>query len=283
MTRVQPVLVVHGGAGHSTRRSELTRRRRSLRAICESAADYLADHSAVESVVRAVAQLEDDPLFNAGTGSSVQRDGRVRMSAAIMDGRHRRFAAVLNIERVRHPILIAQALLERSDRVLAGTQATRFARSLGFPSWNPVTTIRLAQWRRQRASEGHGTVGAVALDRQGHLAAATSTGGKGFELPGRVSDSGLPIGNYADPNVAISCTGIGEDIIDEGLAVRIAQRVADGDSLSRAFRRTFRELAARHRRAGAIGLDRRGRVTWDTTLPVLLAMRRTVTRQLEPH
>jgi L-asparaginase len=121
----------------------------------------------------------------------------------------------------------------------------------------------------------------VARDAEGRLAAATSTGGKGFELPGRVSDSALPVGNYADEAVAVSCTGFGEDIIDTGLAVRLAQQVADGRPLREAFRRTFGALTAEGRRAGAVGVDRQGRWGWATTLPVLLAVARTAAGRRE--
>ncbi len=277
-----PVLVMHGGTGACPDRQRLARIRQRLRAVARASYDVLGACSALEAVTYAVRLLEDDPLFNAGTGSMLQADGRARMSASVMDGASRRFAAVLNIERVRNPILVAQALLREEDRVLAATGACRFARGHGFSDWNPVTVDRLRQWRaRRRDRTSQGTVGAVAVDREGRLAAATSTGGRGLERVGRVSDSGLPVGNVADAHVAISCTGIGEDIIDEALAVRLAQQVDDGQSLSRAFTRTFRALRARHRRAGAIGVDGRGRVSWATTQPILLALHQTARRRLE--
>lgn len=279
---MSPALVIHGGTGQRPDRRRIAQIRKSLWAVCDEASRYLHSHSAPDTVVFAVRRLEDDPLFNAGTGSTLQRDGKARMSASVMDGARVRFAAVLNIERVRNPVLVARALLERRDRILAGPGATRFARSLKFPSWNPVTEARKRQWRaclrlseagRQAQRIGKfGTVGAVALDREGRLAAATSTGGRGFEWPGRVSDSGLPVGNYANDRVALSCTGLGEEIVDEGLAVRIAQRTADGMSLNRAFGVTFAELRRRHRHAGAIAADRRGRIACATTLPVLFAV-----------
>ena len=270
----------------------------------------LRQGNALEMVVLAVQRLEDDPLFNAGTGSVLQRDGMARMSAAVMDGSRLRCAGVLNIQRVKNPVLVAQTLLDRSDgRVLAGPEAVRYARSLGHRPWNPVTPERLRQWshalrlaagrlsrlkaerslsvtpqgvgwRAQRVLS-HGTVGAVALDGEGRLAAATSSGGRSMAWPGRVSDSGLPVGNYANTRVAISCTGHGEDIIDEGLAVRIAQRMIDGASLSHAFRRTFRELTQRARQAAAIGVDSTGRLTWASTVPALYALGRTAGRFVE--
>ena len=281
-TVIGPVLVIHGGTGRRPDGKRLARLRRSLRAVAEEAYAHLRAHSALESVVFAVQRLEDDPLFNAGTGSVLQRDGTVRMSASVMDGARQRFAAVLNIERVRYPIAVAHALLDEDDRVLAGTGATRFARSHGIPPWDPVTALRRRQWeRRLRDPSSRGTVGAVALDRAGRLAAATSTGGKGCERVGRVSDSGLPAGNYANRQAAISCTGLGEDIMDEGLAVRIAQQVSDGSSLARACTRTFRELSARRRYAGAIALDQRGRWVWATTLPTIFAVAQTAARRVE--
>jgi L-asparaginase len=272
--RTSPAPVIHGGAGNLPPRARLGQIRQRLRAVSERAFEHLQRRSALDTVVFAVQRLEDDPLFNAGTGSVLQRDRVARMSASVMDGPRLRCGAVLNIERVRNPVLVARALLEGCDRTLAGPEATRFARARGMPAWNPITPARLRQWRA-RMREHHGTVGAVALDAEGRLAAATSTGGKGFETPGRVSDSGLPVGNYANADVAISCTGMGEDIMDEALAVRMAQRVMDGMPLRQAFAKTFRELRRRRRRAGAIGLDRDGRFAWAATAPALFAVART--------
>jgi L-asparaginase len=253
--------------------------RRHLRAVCEEVAEYLKTHSAVESVLQAVARLEDDQLFNAGTGSVLQQDGRARMSAAVMDGTRLRLAGVLNIEDVQHPVRVAEALLDTDDRILAGREATRFARTLGVPLWNSVTAARRRQWRQLR--EEHGTIGAVALDGDGGLAAATSSGGKPLARAGRVSDSGLPAGTYATDRAAISCTGLGEDIVDECLAVRLSQRVTDGLPLARAFTVTFRELQARRRRVAAISIDRHGRFHWASTLPVLFAVGRVAGRRVE--
>lgn len=266
-----PALVIHGGTGSMPDRRRIAAYCRSLRAIGRDAYRHLQRHSALETVVYAVSLLEDDPLFNAGTGSMLQRDGVARMSASVMDGSAARFAAVLNIDRVRHPVAVASDLLGRPDRILAGSPATEFARQLGHGDWDPITPERRRQWE-VRLEGSHGTVGAVALDAEGRLAAATSTGGRGFEQPGRVSDSGLPAGNYATSDLAVSCTGVGEDIIEEGLATRLAQRVADGQPPARAVSATAKELKARARRCGLIALDRRGRWYWTTTQPMLFAV-----------
>ena len=254
--------------------------RRRLRHISEETFRFLQQHSALASVVFAVQRLEDDPLFNAGTGSVLQRDGVARMSASVMDGATLQFAGVLNIERVKNPVLVAQALLPKPDTVLAGTGALRFARFAGFAPWDAVTPQRRRQWR-QALESSQGTVGAVALDREGHLAAATSTGGRAMVEPGRVSDSGMPVGNYANERAAVSCTGHGEAIMSEALAVRLAQQVLDGRSLRTAFSSTFRELTRRRREVAAIGVDRAGRLVWASAVPVLYATGYTKSRRLD--
>lgn len=282
---MQPVLVLHGGTGVKPDHKRIGPMRRNLRAVSAKVYDFLKNHNALESVSYAVRLLEDDPLFNAGTGSSLQSDGRARMSASIMNGAAMQFAGVINVERVRNPVHVADALLDEADRVLCGPGATRFARSKGFRNWNVITGQRKRQWQ-QRVKDtgtGHGTVGAVALDAEGRLAAATSTGGKGFERIGRVSDSGTPAGNYASIDAAVSCTGMGEDILDEALAARIVTRVADGMAIKKAFSATFSEMKLRRRKLAAIGLDRHGQWAWDTTLPLLLAVARTATRWVESY
>jgi L-asparaginase len=278
--RRHPVLCLHGGTGAAPTRQVREVRRARLRRIFERAYEHLHSHSALETVAFAVALLEDDPAFNAGTGSTLQRDGVARMSASIMDGPSMRLAGVANIERVRNPVLVAQALLDGPDRILAGPGATRVARRLGFGPWDPVTAHRRAQWQTQHRGR-HGTVGAVALDAEGRLAAATSTGGKGYETPGRVSDSCLPSGNYATTRVAVSCTGMGEHINEEGVAVRIAQRVEDGATLAGAMARTFRDLRARDREAGGVAVDAAGRLSWRTTCAILYGIGRSRARRVE--
>ncbi len=239
---------------------------------------------ALEAVVRACRLLEDDPRFNAGTGSVLQSDGQIRMSASLMDGPRRRFSGVINVSRVQHPIDLALALQSGADRTLSDQGGAELARELGLPPYDPLTEARLQEWLQERRGEsrramagvvvespGRGTIGAVALDNYGQLAAATSTGGKGFERLGRVSDSATPAGNYASPAAAVSCTGIGEDIIEECLAARIVIRVEDGADLETAFRRSLAGSQERGRDLGAIGIDARGTIGWGKTSQTLLA------------
>lgn len=264
-----PRLIIHGGLGS---RPKPARREKDIRlALQRIAADafaFLQSHAALDTVVHAVSLLEDDPLFNAGTGSKIQSDGVIRMTASVMDGARQRFAGVTNIREVRNPVQIAARLMEYDDRVLAGEGALDFARVQGFGAYSPETPERLQEYEKKQLGTS-GTVGAVALDAQGRLAAATSTGGKGFEMAGRVSDSGTVAGNYANALAAVSCTGTGEDIVDAALAARIVTRVSDGMSLAQACERSMAEVAAAGAEAGIIALDVQGQMHYAATNPYL--------------
>lgn len=291
--RVQPKLIIHGGAGSSLKGKQGAEAvRQSLYKVLEEVyALLLAGASAQAAVVRGCHLLEDDARFNAGTGSVLQSDGQIRMSASLMDGLNQRFSGVINVSRVQHPIELAQALQSSSDRVLSDYGSAEIVRELQIPIYNPLTEIRLQEWIQERqenfireaagvvaeqelveeTNARRGTIGVVALDSQGRLAAGTSTGGKGFERIGRVSDSAMPAGNYATAHAAVSCTGIGEDIIDECLAARIVVRVTDGLSLQEAMKRSFAEAHQHKRDLGAIALDATGEIAWGKTSEVLLA------------
>ena len=267
---MKPVLIIHGGAGNAFKDSRRAARiQRKVLRILRPSYQKLTKTNALEAVTYAIRLLENDPEFNAGTGSQLQADGRARLSASIMDGSRRRFAAVINLEKIKNPILVARALLEEKDRVLAGPGAFRFAKKLGLKPTDTRTKESLLRWKKLKES-GYDTIGACALDRFGNLASATSTGGRGLERPGRVSDSGMPVANYADERCAVSATGIGEEIIEEGLALKIATRIQDGVSLSKAFQKTFAEIRSRGQRMGAIGLDSKGNIFHLTTTEVLI-------------
>ena len=197
-------------------------------------------------------------LFNAGYGSKLQSDGIPRLSASAMDGGRKRFGAVLNVQDVCHPSQLALHLLDRPDRVLDGTGAHDLARELGVPRRSPMTQERFLEWRDGRKIAPYGTVGAVALDGDGHLAAMTSTGGKGNERPGRVSDSATPAGNYADAHAAISATGIGEHILEAAVGPRLAEGVGAGSTIDAAADRLVELLESESRELGFISVDRYG-------------------------
>ncbi|MBV8938449.1 MAG: isoaspartyl peptidase/L-asparaginase [Alphaproteobacteria bacterium] len=262
-----PRLMIHGGLGPAAGFARGKHQERAaLQRIAEDSFVFLRHHTALETVIHAVSLLEDDPLFNAGTGSKLQSDGVIRMTASVMDGARQRFAGVINIRDVKNPVQVAARLLEYDDRVLAGEEATAFARGQGFSAHNPETAARRTAYDEQHKG---GTVGCVALDAAGRLAAATSTGGKGFEMPGRVSDSSTVAGNYANAVAAVSCTGIGEDIVNSALAARIVIRVTDGMTLDAASAAAVAELAAQRGEAGFIALDAQGHMQQAATHPYL--------------
>lgn len=276
----QPKLIIHGGAGDNPdSKGGIDNARTSLYRVIEQVYPLLlAGRTAQEAVVTACAMLEDDPRFNAGTGSVLQSDGQIRMSASLMVGNSQSFSGVINVARVQNPIYLAQFLQNSIDRVLSDYGSAELARELQVPVYNPLTDERLEEWVQERQGNFTkkmagvlGTIGAVALDQEGNLCAGTSTGGRGFEKIGRVSDSATPAGNYATEMAAVSCTGVGEHILDEGVAVRIVVRVTDGMDLTSAIQKTFREAQTRQRDFGAIAIARDGSIGWGKTSSVLFS------------
>jgi L-asparaginase len=290
---MQPKLIIHGGAGSSLKgKGGLAVVREALHGIVAAVYDdLLQGAAAAAAVVKGCELLEDHPRFNAGMGSVLQSDGQVRMSAALMDGTAQRFSGVINVMRVQHPIQLAKTLQTESDRILSDHGAAELLRELNVPIYNPLTDLRLNEWLAERKGDfdktmagviaeqelgaeseaGRGTIGVVVLDQAGKIAAGTSTGGKGFERIGRVSDSAMPAGNYATPQAGVSCTGIGEDIIDECLAAKIVIRVTDGMSLADAIAKSMAEASQNKRDLGAISLAADGAIAWGKTSEVLLA------------
>lgn len=255
-------VIIHGGffsESHTNLETKLAKQD-SLRRISKAAHDYLKTHTALETVVYAVSLLEDDPLFNAGIGSQIQSDGKIRMTAAVMDGHTQKFAGVINIEDVKNPIQVAEKLLPFEDRVLGGEGATMFARKNGFEVYSTEIPQRRREYEENMKTYGLGTVGCVVLDGEGRIAVATSTGGKGFEIPGRISDSATVAGNYANGYCGVSMTGVGEDIVSGAVAAKIVTRVTDGFPIREAFARTFDELKPYEGFAGAIAIDKDGNI-----------------------
>ncbi len=253
-------IIIHGGFFSEADTTDTVKKAKqnALTDIAKNAYDFLQTHTASETVVHAVQLLEDCDLFNAGTGSQIQRDGKIRMSASLMDGDSLKFSGVINIEDVKNPIRVAERLLDVDDRVLAGDGALQFARRNGFDFFNTETESRKKEYESRVGKVRLGTVGCVAQDKDGKLAVATSTGGKGFEMPGRVSDSATVAGNYANAVCGVSCTGVGEDIVSGAVAVKIVTRVTDTMSLKEACEKTFAELKPFDGFAGAIAVDLAG-------------------------
>lgn len=294
----RPVLVLHGGAGTLTRAAitpeQQARYRSALNDILLAGQALLAQGAdALEVVTETVRLLEECPLFNAGRGAVYTADARHELDACVMRGSDLAAGAVAGVTRLRNPVLAARAVLASASPVLLiGEGAERFAVERGCetvaPDWFD-TPERLAQLRSVQAAQGGaaldhdaqnllaaqapaplderakmGTVGAVAMDARGHLAAATSTGGVTNKLPGRVGDSPLVgAGNYAnDRTVAVSCTGMGEAFI-RGMAAYDVSALIEyaGLSLAEASRRVVHDkLPPLGGRGGLIAVDAQGRI-----------------------
>ena len=259
-------IAVHGGAGDWDEALHAKARAGVYAAASGGGSLLAAGSSALDAVTAAVIAMEDDPLFNAGTGCVLNRDGEAEMDAAVMTGHDLGFGAVGAIRRVRNPVLVARRVMERSGYAFLVAQgAVRFARAQGFADYDPVTVEARAAFQRARAELRLGTVGAVALDGEGRLAAATSTGGTLLKLPGRIGDTPLPgAGTYATRDAAVSATGKGELTMRVLAAKSICDLVSAGVPVQEALARVLD--AMRHTvggdagficvgRDGSIGID----------------------------
>ena len=274
MTNAKPAVIVHGGAG-PIRDDSLPQRFDGCKAAALAAWEILAQNgSALDAAEAAVMVLEDNPLFNAGTGSTLNQIGKVEMDAAIMEGDSLRVGAVAAVQRIKNPIKLARRVLEDGRHVmLAGEGALVFARKIGFPECSPESLI--AEHERKRWREKHGTVGCVVLDVNGKIAVATSTGGTFSKLPGRIGDSPLPgCGTYADDRGGVSCTGSGEAIIRVVLGKTAIDFLSDGIDPHAAARKSLELLEAKTgAQAGLIIIDCQGRIGYarnTTHMPVCL-------------
>jgi len=287
MEMVNAMIAIHGGAGAITRAKLSPEQEKryvdALSAIVETGQRMLeAGESALDVVTEAVRLLEECPLFNAGIGSVFTRDETHELDACVMDGNSLKAGAVAGVSHLRNPILAARLVMEQSPHVLmTGAGAEQFAAENGMervPAETFSTPERYQQLLDARSAgitqldhaaplderTKMGTVGAVALDKAGNLAAATSTGGMTNKLPGRVGDSPLPgAGCYANnANVAVSCTGTGEVFIRTLAAYDIAALMDYGNlSLAEACERVVMEkLPALGGSGGLIAVDREGNV-----------------------
>ncbi len=252
-------LVLHGGAGARRGRDyELTESH--LRTLAAAGQCQLAAGAgALDVVEQAVAAMEGSGYYVAGRGSAPNSAGYVELDAAIMDGQSQAAGAVAALRDVVHPISVARAVMEQTSHVmLVGQGALEFARSREFAEVaDPATyyTLPVGVDGRSRGPGGHGTVGAVALDGSGRLAAATSTGGTFGKLPGRVGDSPLiGPGTWADAHLALSCTGTGEHIIRAGGAAAVAWRVRGGMALHDAMAALLADVQRLGGEAGIIAV-----------------------------
>jgi beta-aspartyl-peptidase (threonine type) len=264
------MILCHGGAG-TVAAERHDRLRDGVRAAVRAASGISV---ALDAVVACVRVLEDDPEFNAGTGSALTRDGTVETDASIMDGVTGRVGAVGAVPDLGAAIAVARGLLDRGEHALVtGEAALVVAAELGIARASPDALIveRARRRLRDEAARGGGTVGAVARDRDGHFAAATSTGGLSFKRAGRIGDSPIiGAGTWADRECAISATGDGEAIIRTMLAHAIAMR-RTAMPLEAAVRTSLVELRSiTGLDAGVIAIDPSGFVALQTstTMPI---------------
>jgi beta-aspartyl-peptidase (threonine type) len=280
-------LVIHGGAGIIEKARMTPEKDREIRdaldhALATGAAVLAGGESAVDAVEAAVGELEDNPNFNAGRGAVFTFEGRNELDAAIMDGRDRSAGAVTGVTTTRHPVSLARAVKDRSPHVLLrGLGADQFSREQGLEqvdnSWF-ATDERRRQLDAMMAMDGdhfdvdlkYGTVGAVALDVHGHIAAATSTGGLTGKRWGRIGDSPIiGAGTYADDgSAAVSATGSGEYFIRALAAYQVAERVKIGhESLQHALDETLADVRSLGGTGGLIAVARTGEMAWGFTTP----------------
>jgi len=248
-------LIAHGGAGKWRPGSESDAVEGLREAVARGRSVLRAGGSALDAVCATVVALEDNPNYNAGTGAVLNFDGFCELDASVMESRESRVGAVAALQRVKNPILVARKVMEETDHVmLAGEGAQRFARIMGFGDHDPITPARRADWEQKRKDidkalglrtrrflKDHpeyagGTVGAAAVDANGVLAAATSTGGMTLKMVGRVGDSPIAgAGNYASRHVAASATGTGEYVIRMLAARALSDAMERGANVANAL------------------------------------------------
>lgn len=261
-------LVIHGGGGAQPS-IDYTQQRAHLGDLAARGGAMLkAGEAALDVVTAMVAELEESGLYVAGKGSAPNTDGVFELDASIMEGGSRRAGAVSALTGIKHPIQAARNVMENSNHVLlTGEGARLFALAGGLEVvTNPETYYSEHQKHGSgEVNSGHGTVGAVALDQSGALAAATSTGGTFHKRPGRVGDTPLiGAGTWADDLVATSCTGLGEAFIRSCAAHDVAARMRyGGASLQDAGQAVLDEVARCEGTGGIIGVDRDGRIFMD--------------------
>ncbi|MEO0088062.1 MAG: isoaspartyl peptidase/L-asparaginase [candidate division WOR-3 bacterium] len=273
-------IIVHGGAGKIEEKEET--KKGIEKALLKGWQILAKDGKAIDAVCAAVCELEDNPVFNAGTGSVLNLLFEVEMDASIMTSEGH-FGACGAIKNIKNPILVAKKIMEETDHLLlVGEGAKLFAQLMGFSEYNPKTEKEverlkkliekgenfyfpnfkklIALYKNLKKEEKFGTVGACALDRYGVIAVATSTGGIRGKLPGRIGDSAIiGAGTYANPLAGVSATGHGESITKNFVAKEICELVKNYD-IQTAINIVMEELKKRNCLCGVIGVDAQGNV-----------------------
>ena len=285
-----PRLAIHGGAGGDGPWKGSTDldpvRILCMESVLSTVGSMLESGiCAEEAVTIAVEMLEDEPLFNAGKGSVIAANGSITMDASIMRSLDGAAGSVVNVQRSRHPIRVAQKILQKGWPVMLNSAAAdRFGLENGVEQVEQewlITDLRQAQWQKWKdansrsgstdeddsaildhdGDQGMGTVGAVALDKEGNLAAATSTGGMTGKPDGRIGDTPIiGAGTWCDPSVAVSCTGVGEAFIRTCAAHEISTRIRLGQNLGTACNSMLEMVEPLGGRGGVIAIDSKGNI-----------------------
>jgi beta-aspartyl-peptidase (threonine type) len=267
-----PALIVHGGAGADPADGREELREGIAQAVAAGWRPLSEGGTALDAVEAAVRALEDHPRFNAGRGSVLTRAGTVEMDASVMEGDGLLNGAVGCVSGLRHPVTLARRILDDGRHSLfTGAGALERARALGVPLCDPAELITERQRKRLETIQA-GTVGAVALDLAGTIAAATSTGGTAGKLPGRVGDSALiGCGTYAESALGgVSCTGDGEAIIRVTLARRALEILKAVNDPAHACEVALSVLVEEgHGQGGLILVDWKGRMAWAHSTPLM--------------
>ncbi len=293
-----PIIVVHGGAGKIPQGEQEQYNDGVIEAV-EIGFDVLRSGSALEAVVEAVRCMEDNPILNAGLGSALTIEKTVEMDALVIDGSTSRMGGVMGVSRIKNPILLSKLILEKDKHLLYTTEgAHEFARKNGIKLVEPEELITprardLLESYLTRLSNGSdsikgktGTVGAVAMDKDGRLAAATSTGGiRGKEI-GRIGDTPIPgAGTWADDEIAFSATGVGEWIIKTMLGLRTKIHLLTSPTAEHALRQALDDMRALiDGTAGAIVVTKhKGWAAFHTTPTMAWAVKDDFTRKSFLH
>ena len=258
-------VALHGGAGPVPGRDYTATEQHLRKLVKECAARLVAGGTALDVVAFAVAELESSGLYVAGKGSAPNSAGYVELDASIMHGPSRGAGAVAAVCNVANPVRVARGVMEKTSHVmLAGEGAQNFARAQGFEIINDAAhyyVLPVGVTADDISEQKHGTVGAVALDQSGELAAATSTGGTFMKLEGRVGDTPMiGAGTWADDGIAISCTGTGEHIIRSGGAIAIAYLFRAGATLQGACDEVLAEIKRLGGDAGIVAVTKSGEI-----------------------
>jgi beta-aspartyl-peptidase (threonine type) len=279
---MKPRIIVHGGARNSSDNED--KRKKDVINACNIGYEMLLEKDAIEAVEIAICKLEASEYLNAGVGSYLQLDGRVRMDASIMTD-DLSAGAVIGIEDVEHPISVARRVMETTQHViLSGQLATEFAHSEGFPRYDPRTRPKVNLWMEimeefrqkttyeqifhvdkylEKGKLNFGTVGCVAIDSRGNMAAGTSTGGLRMNVPGRIGDSGIiGAGTYCSKYGGVSCTGYGEKILALSLGKQVINYLRHRESAKAmdAAKYGIEELNSLDAGGGIICIDRKGNI-----------------------